>query len=110
MDGLSPDLIVLGVDDEIRSRINRLLHRMIDQLEEDLDPEFGAPPAVRYQLLRSALPALLREFRDEKSNEELEVLRVELRDLNASVKRSALGSGVVCDDDDVVELRVDGGG
>lgn len=87
-DALTPELIQLGVTDELRHRVSRLLDLILDEIEQDIR---FSPPAIRQGYLKSALPALLRELRDEQTDDSLLDLRRKQDELMAEVRSGTKG-------------------
>ena len=98
MDEIAALVAAAGDSDEIRSRVHRLVHKMLDEIEWQID---NATPAAKQQLLRTAVPALMRVVQDgEQVDEELLAVRQELLSLHDEVRQ-----GLFSIPADVVEVK-----
>lgn len=70
---LPPEVIaqVVADDEALSNRAKGLVHAMFDEIEHMLDPRYGAPAATRQKLVATALPAIMRELREEKVDDRL---------------------------------------
>lgn len=97
MDEVAALVAAAGQSDEIKGRVHRLVHKMLDEIEWQID---NATPAAKQQLLRTAVPALMKVIQEgEQIDTEMLLLRHELVQLNDDI-RSQLFSIPV----DVIEV------
>lgn len=85
---LPVELLQAADADVIRMRVTQLVTRMLDEFEDQLD---SAPPQAKRELLKSAIPALMRALQDEETtNTEVEVMRAELEALYGEIRKGVL--------------------
>lgn len=80
----------------VKARVNGLVHRMLDEVEHQLE---SGTPAVKAQLLNRTLPAIMKELREEKEDDELVVLRSQLAEMQSTVTAALLGRSELPDSD-----------
>ena len=71
----------------IKARVNGLVHQMLDEVEHQLA---NGTPAAKAQLLNRTLPAIMKELREEKEDDELVELRAQMADMQAGLQRALL--------------------
>lgn len=73
---LDPKLIALVADDDtIRARVRTLVNSMVSYAEQMM--EYGTPQ-VKAALIKTALPAMLKEMKEEKEDESVTELRAQV--------------------------------
>ena len=84
MDEIEALVAAAGNSDEIKGRVTNLVHKMLDEIEWQID---NATPAAKQQLLRTAVPALMKVIQEgEQVDQEVLVLRHELVQLNDEIR------------------------
>lgn len=84
MDEIEALVAAAGDSDEIKGRVTNLVHKMLDEIEWQID---NATPAAKQQLLRTAVPALMKVIQEgEQVDQEVLVLRHELVQLNDEIR------------------------
>lgn len=76
---------VVAEDDELKSRVRGLIDLMLEQSEELIQT---GTPAIKLQLMKSVIPALVKEMRPAEKNDELAELRTAMRELYASLREN----------------------
>lgn len=90
-------------DPAIRARLNLLVNAMLDEVEHQM--RHGTPMA-KAALLKTAVPAILKELREEKVDDEIVNLRVAMTELNNDI-RLALTTTPARGIDKVIDLPTD---
>ncbi len=75
---------VVSDDDAIKARVRRLVISTIELYEEML---ITGTPAVKAQLIRSVVPAMLKEMQEEKVDDSIVNLRAEMREMMEQVRQ-----------------------
>lgn len=84
---------VISSDDALAARARGLVGAMFDEIEHILDPRYGAPAATRQKIVVTALPAILRELREEKVDDRLDKMQRDQQELMASIRAMAARPG-----------------
>jgi hypothetical protein len=84
---------VISSDDALAARARGLVGAMFDEIEHILDPRYGAPAATRQKIVVTALPAILRELREEKVDDRLAMMQAQQQELMASIRAMAARPG-----------------
>lgn len=71
----------------VKARVNNLVHKMLDEVEHQLD---HGTPASKAQLLNRTLPAIMKELREEKEDDELVTLRTQMTEMQRSITNALL--------------------
>jgi hypothetical protein len=83
---------VVAQDDELRVRVRRLANMTLDAYEHMM---LHGTPQVKTGLMRSMIPALVKELREEKEDDSIVALRTQVeamnRQMRADVGRNAIG-------------------
>jgi len=81
---------VVAQDEELRDRVRRIANMTLDAYEQMMQT---GTPAVKTTLMRSMIPALVRELKEEKEDDSIVALRFQVEQMNRQM-RSDVGRGV----------------
>lgn len=81
---------VVAQDDELRTRVRRLANMTLDAYEHMM---LNGTPQVKTALMRSMIPALVKELREEKEDDSILALRMQVEAMNRQM-REDVGRGV----------------
>ena len=82
---------VVAHDDELRTRVRRLANMTLDAYEHMM---INGTPQVKTALMRSMIPALVKELREEKEDDSIVALRSQVEAMNRQM-RADVGRGVI---------------
>lgn len=82
---------VVAQDDELRTRVRRLANMTLDAYEHMM---LNGTPQVKTALMRSMIPALVKELREEKEDDSILALRMQVEAMNRQM-RADVGRGAV---------------
>jgi len=92
VDDIANMVSVVAQDDQLRDRVRRLANMTLDAYEHMM---VNGTPQVKTALMRSMIPALVKELREEKEDDSIVVLRMQVeamnRQMRADVGRNAIG-------------------
>ena len=104
---LDPKLISAAVsgDEDTKRRVRTLVNNMLTYAEEAM--EYGTP-AVKAALIKTAIPAMIKEMREEKAEDEtITLLRQEVRTMYEEMQRKREGEGTMGDNPPIPLLPSD---
>ena len=82
---------VVAQDEELRDRVRRLANMTLDAYEQMMRT---GTPQVKTALMRSMIPALVKELREEKEDDSIVALRMQVEAMNRQM-RADVGRGAV---------------
>lgn len=80
---------VVAQDEELRERVRRIANMTLDAYEQMMQT---GTPAVKTGLMRSMIPALVKELREEKEDDSIVALRMQVEAMNRQM-RADVGKG-----------------
>lgn len=100
---LTSTLISTASDDqEVRAKVKELALKALDEVEDILD---HGTPAVKTTVLRSFVPALVREMNKKKEDDEIQELKAQMAEL---IKEMRSGQEVEIEEEKESGVREDG--
>ena len=90
--GIPDGLLAAADQEQIRSRVTRLVLRMLDEFEDQLET---ATPQARRELLKSTIPAMMKSLeQSDTASAEMAELRAQVTALFGGVRSGLLGEQV----------------